>query len=180
MLLAQSGLAGSDRVNTASERRDRGETVIFIILYGSIAGLVSVVGRIRQGATQALTALHKLIWVWPWEQVPKSQLRVLALRSSRKIRTVSSRCDAYQGATLKSGHHALHTSKPVLCSCLQCLWCTDRCGCAIPVFWYSYWTRICRLCNECLIIVCSIERTTVADGEHLTICRQSTLLTKPH
>ncbi len=59
-LLEQLGLDAGTSGQTADERRDQGETVMFIVLNGAVAGLVSVADPIKQSTPEALSALHKL------------------------------------------------------------------------------------------------------------------------
>lgn len=59
-LLEQLGLDAGTSGQTANERRDQGETVMFIVLNGAVAGLVSVADLIKQSTPEALRALHEL------------------------------------------------------------------------------------------------------------------------
>ena len=59
-LLDQLGLNSGELGGSANERRDQGETVMFIVLDGAIAGVVSVADPIKQSTPEALNALHRL------------------------------------------------------------------------------------------------------------------------
>ena len=59
-LAADMGLDGGALSDTANTRRDQGETVMFVILDGAIAGLVSVADPVKETTPAALQALHKL------------------------------------------------------------------------------------------------------------------------
>ena len=58
-LLSQLGLHGGSLATVANERRDRGETVMFVVLNGIKAGLVSVADPIKQSTPAALRALRE-------------------------------------------------------------------------------------------------------------------------
>ncbi|MCC7327301.1 MAG: copper-translocating P-type ATPase, partial [Burkholderiales bacterium] len=58
-LLHDLGLDSGALVDAANVRRDQGETVMFIVLDGAIAGLVSVADPIKQTTPAALEALHE-------------------------------------------------------------------------------------------------------------------------
>jgi Cu+-exporting ATPase len=57
-LLADLGLDGGRLAETANARRDEGETVMFVVLEGKIAGLVSVADPVKETTPDALKALH--------------------------------------------------------------------------------------------------------------------------
>ncbi|WP_448325902.1 copper-transporting P-type ATPase [Sulfitobacter sp. M13] len=59
-LMQQLGLDGGDLIKTADARRDDGETVMFVVLDGTIAGLVSVADPVKETTPGALKALHDL------------------------------------------------------------------------------------------------------------------------
>ncbi len=59
-LMADMGLDGGALSETANARRDEGETVMFVVLDGTIAGLVSVADPIKETTPDALKALHDL------------------------------------------------------------------------------------------------------------------------
>jgi Cu+-exporting ATPase len=59
-LMAELGLDGGPLDKTADARRDEGETVMFVVLEGKIAGLVSVADPVKETTPAALEALHKL------------------------------------------------------------------------------------------------------------------------
>jgi Cu+-exporting ATPase len=59
-LMAEMGLDGGPLAETANARRDQGETVMFVVLEGKIAGLVSVADPIKETTPAALKALHGL------------------------------------------------------------------------------------------------------------------------
>ena len=59
-LIKDMGLDSGPLVDTANARRDEGETVMFIVLDGAIAGLVSVADPIKETTPAALKALHEL------------------------------------------------------------------------------------------------------------------------
>ncbi|WP_219581339.1 copper-translocating P-type ATPase [Sulfitobacter sp. CW3] len=59
-LIKDFGLDSGPLVETANARRDEGETVMFIVLDGAIAGLVSVADPIKETTPAALKALHEL------------------------------------------------------------------------------------------------------------------------
>jgi len=59
-LLAELGLDGGQLSETANARRDQGETVMFVVLEGAIAGLVSVADPVKETTPAALEALHAL------------------------------------------------------------------------------------------------------------------------
>jgi len=59
-LLAELGLDGGRLSETANARRDQGETVMFVVLEGAIAGLVSVADPVKESTPAALKALHAL------------------------------------------------------------------------------------------------------------------------
>ncbi|KXS36642.1 MAG: Cu2+-exporting ATPase [Halomonadaceae bacterium T82-2] len=59
-LMAELGLDGGRIAETANARRDQGETVMFVVLDGQIAGLVSVADPVKETTPDALKALHRL------------------------------------------------------------------------------------------------------------------------
>jgi len=59
-LMDEMGLDGGRLAETANARRDEGETVMFVVLEGKIAGLVSVADPVKETTPAALKALHKL------------------------------------------------------------------------------------------------------------------------
>jgi Cu+-exporting ATPase len=59
-LMAEMGLDGGPLAEAANARRDQGETVMFVVLEGKIAGLVSVADPIKETTPAALKALHGL------------------------------------------------------------------------------------------------------------------------
>ncbi|MEE8455826.1 MAG: HAD-IC family P-type ATPase, partial [Limibaculum sp.] len=59
-MVAEMGLDGGALAETANARRDDGETVMFIMLDGEIAGLVSVADPVKETTPDALKALHAL------------------------------------------------------------------------------------------------------------------------
>lgn len=59
-LVTDMGLEGGDLTAKANSRRDEGETVMFVILNGTVAGLVSVADPIKETTPEALKALHEL------------------------------------------------------------------------------------------------------------------------
>lgn len=58
-LLAELGVEGVNGVTDADARRDRGETVMFVVVDGRIAGLVAVADPIKKSTPEALKALHR-------------------------------------------------------------------------------------------------------------------------
>ncbi|MCQ4318852.1 copper-transporting P-type ATPase [Stutzerimonas stutzeri] len=59
-LMAELGLDGGRISEAANARRDEGETVMFVVLDGQIAGLVSVADPVKDTTPEALKALHTL------------------------------------------------------------------------------------------------------------------------
>lgn len=59
-LITDMGLQSGDLTAKANARRDEGETVMFIVLDGTIAGLVSVADPVKETTPSALKTLHKL------------------------------------------------------------------------------------------------------------------------
>lgn len=59
-LVQELGLDAGDLSAKANERRDEGETVMFVVLEGEIAGLVSVADPVKETTPAALKALHEL------------------------------------------------------------------------------------------------------------------------
>ena len=57
-LVADLGLDGAALAKSADERRDQGETVMFVVLEGKIAGLVSVADPVKETTPAAIKALH--------------------------------------------------------------------------------------------------------------------------
>jgi Cu+-exporting ATPase len=57
-LVTDLGLDGADLTAMADERRDEGETVMFVIVENEIAGLVSVADPIKDTTVEALKLLH--------------------------------------------------------------------------------------------------------------------------
>jgi Cu+-exporting ATPase len=57
-MLAKLGQDGGQFVETANARRDQGETVMFVLIAGEIAGLVSVADPVKDTTPAALKALH--------------------------------------------------------------------------------------------------------------------------
>lgn len=57
-LVADLGLDGKSAAEVADQRRDRGETVMFVVVEGRIAGLVSVADPIKDTTPEALKSLH--------------------------------------------------------------------------------------------------------------------------
>jgi len=59
-MLEELGLNGGHLVGAANIRRDEGETVMFVVLDGAVAGLVSVADPVKESTPAALRALHGL------------------------------------------------------------------------------------------------------------------------
>ena len=59
-MIEDLGLAAGDLVEKANQRRDEGETVMFVAIDGAIAGLVSVADPVKEATPDALKALHAL------------------------------------------------------------------------------------------------------------------------
>jgi Cu+-exporting ATPase len=59
-LIADLGLDGGTLAETANARRDEGETVMFVVVEGEIAGLVSVADPVKETTPDALKLLHEL------------------------------------------------------------------------------------------------------------------------
>jgi P-type Cu+ transporter len=59
-LMTDMGLESQRLAETANARRDEGETVMFVVVDGLIAGLVSVADPIKDATPDALKALHDL------------------------------------------------------------------------------------------------------------------------
>ncbi len=59
-LLADLGLEDGQWSATADARRDQGETVMFVVLEGKVAGLVGVADPVKETTPAALAALHEL------------------------------------------------------------------------------------------------------------------------
>jgi len=59
-LIRDLGLDDGDLTTQADIRRDEGETVMFVVLEGAIAGLVSVADPVKETTPAALKALHEL------------------------------------------------------------------------------------------------------------------------
>ncbi|HEY9549335.1 MAG TPA: HAD-IC family P-type ATPase, partial [Kiloniellaceae bacterium] len=57
-LVADLGLDGSQAQAVADARRDQGETVMFVVVEGRLAGLVSVADPVKETTPAALQALH--------------------------------------------------------------------------------------------------------------------------
>ncbi|CUH98372.1 Copper-transporting P-type ATPase [Leisingera aquaemixtae] len=59
-LVADLGLEAAGLASTADARRDQGETVMFVVLYGAVAGLAAVADPVKETTPSALKALHDL------------------------------------------------------------------------------------------------------------------------
>ncbi|MBM9595032.1 heavy metal translocating P-type ATPase [Roseitranquillus sediminis] len=59
-MLAELGVEAPSAAETANARRDEGETVMFVVVDGLIAGLVSVADPVKETTPAALKALHEL------------------------------------------------------------------------------------------------------------------------
>ncbi len=59
-LIADLGLEAAGLASTADARRDQGETVMFVVLNGAVAGLVAVADPVKEATPSALKALHDL------------------------------------------------------------------------------------------------------------------------
>ena len=59
-LIADMGLEASSFTEKANARRDEGETVMFVVLDGAVAGLVSVADLVKETTPGAIQALHQL------------------------------------------------------------------------------------------------------------------------
>lgn len=59
-LVTEMGLAPGALVDKADARRDEGKTVMFVVVDGDIAGLVSVADPVKESTPAALKALHAL------------------------------------------------------------------------------------------------------------------------
>jgi len=59
-LVSDLGLETSGLMQMANARRDEGETVMFVMLDGAVAGLVSVADPVKETTPAALKALHEL------------------------------------------------------------------------------------------------------------------------
>jgi len=59
-LVTDLGLDAADLTAKADARRDQGETVMFVVLDGEVAGLVSVADPVKETTPAALQALHEL------------------------------------------------------------------------------------------------------------------------
>ena len=56
--MTELGLDGAALIETANARRDQGETVMFVVVEGTIAGLVSVADPMKETTPAAIKALH--------------------------------------------------------------------------------------------------------------------------
>ncbi|MEM5474483.1 copper-translocating P-type ATPase [Hoeflea sp. AS60] len=59
-LMTEMGLAAPSLMDKANTRRDEGETVMFVVLDGTIVGLVCVADPVKETTPAALKALHEL------------------------------------------------------------------------------------------------------------------------
>lgn len=59
-LVTDHGIDAAELTPTANARRDEGETVMFVVLEGEIAGLVSVADPVKETTPAAIKALHEL------------------------------------------------------------------------------------------------------------------------
>ncbi len=59
-MVKEMGLSTGSLSQTANSRRDEGETVMFIMLEGKIAGLVSVADPVKESTPDAIRALHEV------------------------------------------------------------------------------------------------------------------------
>lgn len=59
-MLAELGLDGGHLAEVANHRRDDGETVMFVVIDGSVAGLVCVADPVKETTQEALKSLHEL------------------------------------------------------------------------------------------------------------------------
>lgn len=59
-LMTDMGLQSDEHISKANEHRDQGETVMFIVLDGKIAGLVSVADPVKETTPAALKTLQQL------------------------------------------------------------------------------------------------------------------------
>jgi Cu+-exporting ATPase len=59
-MIADLGIDAGDSGATANDRRDAGETVMFVVVEGAIAGLISVADPVKETTPAALAALHAL------------------------------------------------------------------------------------------------------------------------
>ena len=59
-LVEDLGLEAGHLVDTANTRRDEGETVMFVVVDGAVAGLVCVSDPVKETTPTALKALHEL------------------------------------------------------------------------------------------------------------------------
>ncbi|MFG6543307.1 heavy metal translocating P-type ATPase, partial [Sulfitobacter sp. M22298] len=59
-LVEDLGLDAGNLAETANTRRDEGETVMFVVVEGALAGLVSVSDPVKETTPAALKALHEL------------------------------------------------------------------------------------------------------------------------
>ncbi|MBU2532418.1 MAG: heavy metal translocating P-type ATPase, partial [Alphaproteobacteria bacterium] len=57
-LVSAMGLDGSHLAELANKRRDDGETVMFVVIDGQVAGLVSVADPVKETTAAAIEALH--------------------------------------------------------------------------------------------------------------------------
>ncbi|MBK8909481.1 MAG: copper-translocating P-type ATPase [Rhodospirillales bacterium] len=59
-MVADLGIDAGNIGETANERRDQGETVMFVVVEGKVAGLISVADPIKETTPAALKELHRL------------------------------------------------------------------------------------------------------------------------
>ncbi len=59
-MVADLGIDAGDAGEAANARRDQGETVMFVVIEGAIAGLISVADPVKETTPAALKALHEL------------------------------------------------------------------------------------------------------------------------
>jgi Cu+-exporting ATPase len=59
-LVTDHGIDATDLIPAANARRDEGETVMFVVVDGAIAGLVSVADPVKETTPAAIKALHEL------------------------------------------------------------------------------------------------------------------------
>jgi len=59
-LVTDHGIDATDLIPAANARRDEGETVMFVVVDGAIAGLVSVADPVKETMPAAIKALHEL------------------------------------------------------------------------------------------------------------------------
>jgi Cu+-exporting ATPase len=101
-LVTEMGLSGEAPVAKVDARREQGETVMFVVLDGAVAGLVGVANPVKETTPAALKALHEQGCASSWRQATAPAPRRRWPRGLASTRSVPTCCPKTRPASSAS------------------------------------------------------------------------------